>query len=573
MRQEDQHSPAAKRRERRQHMQELAAQLIEQSGGWSNVQDVLHCTTRIRLRLHRPELANHSALAELPEVQNIRQVGGQLQIIVGPELTFRLHRQIERQLQRMSDPSLAGDAEAHRQNAETEAEQSLQQRNTPQQPSRPAQQNGLMQSNGLKQHHSVEQMEQNGKPEAVNRQHAAEQPAPASVSDELLTTKQLSFPSIAAPAQASNIPPAAPRSFIGRIIDAVAFFSDIIVPMIPVFVAAGILLGTVSLLQFLGWAPTEALWFRLLQLLTGSIFQIISVMFGYYAAKRFGGTPVLGAVLGMLMSRPEIVGSGGMPPSVISSFGLVALPQFSYQGTAIPVILAAMLMAKLERYLRRIIPGSVHVLVIPVLSLLGGSVLALFIIGPLAGLLGHWCAALLEHLYAYGGTWFGLVLGGAYSSIVLTGLHQGLQAIEAGLISNPTIAVNFLLPIWSMANVAQGGAGLAVYIRTRDAGLRKAALPGALIAFLGITEPIALGVNLKLVRPFVAAAAGGAVGGAYIGWHHVVASSFGLTGIPMLAFIIPFGWSNFVHYMTGFVLATGIAFALTLLLGRGRRSS
>ncbi|MEW4368873.1 PTS transporter subunit EIIC [Paenibacillus kandeliae] len=547
MRQEDRHSPAAKRRERSRHMQELATQLIEQSGGLPNVQEVLHCTTRIRLRLHRPELANHSALAEIPEVHNVCQVGTQLQMIVGPELTFRLHRQIERQMQHMSDPLLAGGTQTNIQNEQNEAQQTIQQPNM------------------------LEQTEQMGQTPLRHPQRMAEQLL--SASDEPFVTEQSPFASIATSDQTIEKSPSARRSLTTRIVDAVSFFSDIIVPMIPIFVAAGILLGLVSLLQFLGWASVDTLWFRLLQLLTGSIFQIISVMFGYYAAKRFGGTPVLGAVLGMLMSRPEIVGSNGMPPSVISSFGLVALPQFSYQGTAIPVIVAAMLMAMLEIRLRRVIPNSVHVLVIPVLSLLGGSILALFVIGPLSGWLGHWCAALLKHLYAYGGTWFGLVLGGAYSSIVLTGLHQSLQAIEAGLISNPDIAVNFLLPIWSMANVAQGGAGLAVYLRTRDSMLRKAALPGALIAFLGITEPVALGVNLKLVRPFIAAAAGGAVGGAYIGWHHVVASSFGLTGIPMLAFIIPFGWSNFIHYMTGFVLATGTAFVLTLLLGRSGHSS
>lgn len=547
MRQEDRHSPAAKRREKSRHMQELATQLIQQSGGLPNVQEVLHCTTRIRLRLYHPELANHSTLADIPEVHNVCQVGTQLQIIVGPELTFRLHRQIQRQLQRMSDHLLDGDAPANIYNEHNEAQQNAEQPNV------------------------LKQSEQMGQQPFIDPQRMTEPLLPAS--DESLATEQSSFPSTATPVQTMELSPSSRRSLITRMVDAVSFFSDIIVPMIPIFVAAGMLLGLVSLLQFVGWAPGDALWFRLLQLLTGSIFQIISVMFGYYAAKRFGGTPVLGAVLGMLMSRPEIVGSDGMPPSVISSFGLVALPQFSYQGTAIPVIVATMLMAVLEIRLRRIIPGSVHVLVIPVLSLLGGSILALFLIGPLSGWLGHWCAALLEHLYAYGGTWFGLVLGGAYSSMVLTGLHQGLQAIEAGLISNPDIGVNFLLPIWSMANVAQGGAGLAVYLRTRDSMLRKAALPGALIAFLGITEPVALGVNLKLVRPFIAAAAGGAVGGAYIGWHHVVASSFGLTGIPMLAFIIPFGWSNFIHYMTGFVLATGTAFVLTLLLGRSGRSS
>lgn len=68
---------------------------------------------------------------------------------------------------------------------------------------------------------------------------------------------------------------------------------------------------------------------------------------------------------------------------------------------------------------------------------------------------------------------FGLLLGGVYGLIVLTGLHHGIQAIEIGLISNPNIGVNFLLPIWSMANIAQGGAGLAVYARTRDKDLKR----------------------------------------------------------------------------------------------------
>jgi len=74
---------------------------------------------------------------------------------------------------------------------------------------------------------------------------------------------------------------------------------------------------------------------------------------------------------------------------------------------------------------------------------------------------------------------FGFILGGIYSTIVLTGLHQGIQALEIALISDPHVGVNFLLPIWSMANMAQGGAGLAVYLATRNPELRKVALSGS----------------------------------------------------------------------------------------------
>ncbi len=73
----------------------------------------------------------------------------------------------------------------------------------------------------------------------------------------------------------------------------------------------------------------------------------------------------------------------------------------------------------------------------------------------------------LNTIYQFAGPVAGLIFGGLYSTIVLTGLHHSFHAIEAGLLANKDIGVNFLLPIWSMANVAQGGATLAVYFKTK----------------------------------------------------------------------------------------------------------
>ncbi|MEC0168312.1 PTS transporter subunit EIIC [Paenibacillus graminis] len=363
------------------------------------------------------------------------------------------------------------------------------------------------------------------------------------------------------------------QGVLKHIADAVSFFSDIVVPMIPLFVGVGLLLGLLSMMEVFGWAPRDSVSFRTLSLLTGSAFQMLAVMFGYHTAKRFGGTPPLGAVIGIIMTHPDLLrvtGSGGAQES---SADVLIAPQFGYQGAVIPTILAVLVMTLIEKGLRRILPSSTSVMLIPFLSLVSGGAIAILAIGPLTSELSASLGSMLELVFRSGGTVFGLLLGGIYSSLVVSGLHHGIQAIEIGLITNPDISINFLLPIWSMANIAQGAAGLAVYARTRDQALRKIALPASITAFFGITEPVAFGVNLKLGRPFLGAAAGGAAGGAYVAFHQVAADSFGLTGIPMIAFIVQLGQMNVIHYVTGFLLAAATAFVVTWVLGVDERQA
>ncbi|OMD49205.1 hypothetical protein BSK56_09780 [Paenibacillus borealis] len=356
-----------------------------------------------------------------------------------------------------------------------------------------------------------------------------------------------------------------------QIVDAVSFFSDIVVPMIPLFVGVGLLLGLLSMMEAFGWAQPESVPFRTLSLLTGSAFQILAVMFGYHTAKRFGGTPALGAAIGVVMTRPDLLQVTGFGGAPISSENLLLTPQFGYPGAVIPTILAVLLMSLIEKCLRRILPSSTAVMLIPFLSLAAGGSIAILVIGPLTYELSSSLSSLLEVVFRYGSSFFGLLLGGIYSSVVVSGLHHGIQAIEIGLITNPDVGVNFLLPIWSMANIGQAAAGLAVYARTRDKALKKIALPASITAFLGITEPVTFGVNLKLGRPFLGAALGGAAGGAYVAYYQVAADSFGLTGIPMIAFTVQLGQLNLIHYLIGFLLAAITAFTATWILGVDKR--
>ena len=115
-----------------------------------------------------------------------------------------------------------------------------------------------------------------------------------------------------------------------------------------------------------------------------------------------------------------------------------------------------------------------------------------------------------------------------------------------------------------MANVAQGGAALAVFFRTSDAKIKQIALPAALSCLLGITEAAIFGVNLRFVRPFVAAALGGALGGAWIVFNQVFMTAIGVTGLPGIALVPGAGMLN---YIIGLIIAFGSAFVASWLFG------
>jgi PTS system beta-glucosides-specific IIC component/PTS system sucrose-specific IIC component len=115
-----------------------------------------------------------------------------------------------------------------------------------------------------------------------------------------------------------------------------------------------------------------------------------------------------------------------------------------------------------------------------------------------------------------------------------------------------------------MANVAQGGAATAVYFKTKNQKIKQVALPAATSCLLGITEAAIFGVNLRLRKPFIAAALGGALGGAYVVFMNVAMTAVGVTGIPGIAIVQQ---QSMIHYIIGILLAFGGAFAFVNVLG------
>lgn len=342
--------------------------------------------------------------------------------------------------------------------------------------------------------------------------------------------------------------------------------SNIFVPIIPAIVASGLLMGVLGMGKTFGWLSGDSGLFILLDMFSNAAFVFLPILIAFSAAKEFGANPYLAAALGGILIHPNLQNAWTLGEGVKSAISIlgVTVSMVGYQGTVLPILIAVWIMSYTEKGLRKVVPNVLDIIVTPFLTLMITALFSMFIIGPGGRVIGDAISVGLQALYSTAGVFAGLLFGGLYSTIVITGVHHSFHAVEAGLLSNPAIGKNFLLPIWSMANVAQGGAALAVYFKSRNGKLKSIAGPAALSSLLGITEAAIFGVNLRLVKPFIAAAIGGALGGAYIVLTKVAMTAVGVTGIPGTAIVQQ---GSMVNYLIGLVIAFCGAFAVTYIIG------
>ena len=241
-------------------------------------------------------------------------------------------------------------------------------------------------------------------------------------------------------------------------------------------------------------------------------------------------------------------------------FGLYEVSLVGYQGHVIPVVIAVWFMSNLEKKLHKIVPEIIDLFVTPLVTVLATGYITLTIIGPVFSTVENYVLSGAQKLITLPFGLGGMIVGGFYAPTVVAGVHHMYNAIEAGLLSS--IGVNTWMPIATAANVAQGAAALAIAVKTRNKKTKSMALPAALSAMLGITEPAIFGVNIRFITAFVSGCIGGACGGLAASLLHVGATAYGITGL--FGFLIT--TSCAAAYALVMTVAAGVAFALSWVL-------
>ncbi|MDY4034760.1 MAG: sucrose-specific PTS transporter subunit IIBC [Streptococcus dysgalactiae] len=351
---------------------------------------------------------------------------------------------------------------------------------------------------------------------------------------------------------------------------AIRTFGDVFVPIIPAIVATGLFMGVRGLvtqpaiMDLFGVHEYGENFLMYTRILTDTAFVYLPALVAWSAFRVFGGNPIIGIVLGLMLVSNElpnawVVASGG-DVKPLTFFGFV--PVVGYQGTVLPAFFVGLVGAKLEKWLHKRVPEALDLLVTPFLTFAIMSALGLFVIGPVFHSLENLVLAGTQVVLHLPFGIAGLIVGGIQQLIVVTGIHHIFNFLEAQLIANTgKDPFNAYL---TAATAAQAGATLAVAVKTKSTKLKGLAFPSTLSALLGITEPAIFGVNLRYPKVFVSGLIGGALGGWVAGLFGIAGTGFGVTVLPGTLLYLN---GQLLQYLVTMLVGLGVAFAIAYTWG------
>ncbi|WP_211745655.1 PTS transporter subunit EIIC [Paenibacillus sp. Marseille-Q4541] len=351
------------------------------------------------------------------------------------------------------------------------------------------------------------------------------------------------------------------RGFLSKLIDTI---TGCMTPMIPALTAAGMIKVILSLLVTFDLISQEASTYRMLDIIGDAAFYFMPILLAVNASKKFRVNTSMAVIVAGVLLHPNFTAwvSSGDP---ISFIGL-PVPGVIYAASVIPVLLTVWIMSYIERFIDRIVPNMLKIILNPTLTLLISAPLALIVIGPLGNFAGQGLASLIEILQGNLGFVMVALLAAAFPFIVMTGMHHALTPIFISTFA-ATGQEALILVAQICANLAQSGATLAVAIRSKNKEMKQLASASWISSIMGITEPALYGVTLKLKRPMVAAAIAAGVAGCFAGIMHVTLYVPQNNITALLAFSGEKGLSNIINGVIMMLLSFIVSFVLCLVLG------
>lgn len=355
------------------------------------------------------------------------------------------------------------------------------------------------------------------------------------------------------------------NSLGSRILNTVA---AIFTPVVPAIAASGMLKGILAIAVMVAnnfyqvdLKPLNT--YIILSAASDALFYFMPVILGYSAAKVFKTNEYIAMVIGATLCYPTIV-SLMTEKSAVTLFGL-HVTKANYVSTVIPIILAIFMLAYVQRFLEKVIPEVLKIIMVPTLSLLLMIPATLLLFGPIGIYLGDGVNWLYYYIMNFSPILLGGFIGGIWCVLVIFGAHRGLVPI--GINDVARTGRQNLLAFAGAANFSQAGAAFGVFVRTKNKGLKAVAASATVTALFGITEPAIYGANLRLKKPMIYAVASGAAGGALMGWGGSYGTAFANQGLLTIPVYAEAGTKAFICYLLGCGIAFFGAFLLTIFLG------
>ena len=358
----------------------------------------------------------------------------------------------------------------------------------------------------------------------------------------------------------SSVQSAQKKGIGSAIIDSI---TGCMTPMIPALTAAGMIKVVLTLLTTFNLVSDTSSTYQVISFIGDAAFYFMPFLIAANAAKVFNVNQSLALIIAGVFLHPNFTAmiESGDP---ITFFSIPVTPT-TYSYSVIPVILMVWIMSYIVKLVDKITPRIVKLILHPTLVILISAPIAIIVVGPLGGIIGDGLAVAIDFLSAKLGFIIVGILSAAFPFIVMTGMHHALTPIGLNAVATGGDTLIFVSQVCS--NVAQGGASLAVAVKSKDKNMKQLASASGISALMGITEPALYGVTLKLKRPVVAAAIAAGIGGIVGGLLQVtiyIAQNC-LLAIP--AFIGDKGMTNFFYGLLMIAVSFAGSFILTIVFG------
>ncbi len=349
----------------------------------------------------------------------------------------------------------------------------------------------------------------------------------------------------------------------GIITNIISVISTTFTPVIPALIGGGMIKAVLSILVLCGLDDSSST-YAILNLISDAAFYFMPVLLAYGAAIKFECNPVLAMTLACALLHPTWTGMVSAGEGVDFFHIPVQLVDYSY--SVIPIILSVWLMSYVEKFAEKYTPSIIKFFLKPLIILFISVPIALVIIGPLGSFLNSVIEAGANIINAKASWLLPMLMGAFQPFLVLTGTAWAMTPIATVQISSLGYEI-VNGPGMLASNIAQGGATLAVALKTKNSQLKQLASSSGFTAVMGITEPCLYGVLLRLKKPFIASMIGGGIGGIYAGLSGLVRYAFVSPGLAALPAFIGANPMNIVHAVITCIISFAAAFAAAWVLG------
>ena len=325
------------------------------------------------------------------------------------------------------------------------------------------------------------------------------------------------------------------------------FVSGCMTPMLPAMLGCGMMKVVLTLLTTFNLIDTSSATYQLVYAFADCFFTFLPIFLGFTIAKKMGGSPMLFMTIGAALCYPDLCTIMGGSASVQygTFLGMTCTYMFgipvicaTYTSSVLPMLLMAPVMKWAENIGDKYSPNVLKAFLKPLIFIIICIPCALYVLGPIGNLLGNLLSGAFTAMYN-AVPWLTVgVLSALMPFIVMTGMHYALIPLCMNNMATLGFDVIVLVTMYC-SNIAQGAASLGVAAKTKDGEIRSEGIACGISAIVaGVTEPAMYGINMRFVKPLIAAVCGAGVGGLLCGITGVKGYTMG--GSPSILSLITF---------------------------------